>query len=85
MDYSVFTVYLPIAAVQSCPSGQMILPFRCPPQIHLEDVGNVVVDCTSKSVSPALFISLYAESVDKTQLVTQVFYHKSSENYRRHF
>ena len=58
-----------MAAVQSCPGGQMILPFRLFPQKHLEDVGNVV-DCTSKSVSSSLFISTYivAESVDEAQI-----------------
>ena len=57
-----------MAAVQSCPGGQMILPFRLFPQKHLEDVGNVV-DCTNKSVS-SLFISTYidAESVDEAQI-----------------
>ena len=57
-----------MAAVQSCPGGQMILPFRLFPQKHPEDVGNVV-DCTNKSVS-SLFISTYidAESVDEAQI-----------------
>ena len=57
-----------MAAVQSCPGGQMILPFRLFPQKHLEDVGNVV-DCTNKSVS-SLFISTYidSESVDEAQI-----------------
>ena len=58
-----------MAAVQSCPGGQMILPFRLFPQKHLEDVGNVV-DCTNKSVSSSLFISTYidSESVDEAQI-----------------
>ena len=58
-----------MAAVQSRPGGQIILPFRLFPQKHLENVGNVV-DGTRKSVSSSLFISTYidAESVDQAQV-----------------